>query len=98
MSGIGNYFHGESGRVTDFCWVADEKLLTYEMKLFGDPHREVALDYGSDISIDPALKPGDQAVYIRMNSRTGVWVKPQDRFSPQLKSALDRAGRNREPI
>jgi hypothetical protein len=98
MSGIGNYFHGETGRVADLCWVADENLLTYEMKLFGDPHREVARDYNSDISIDPALKPGDQAVFIRMNAWTGVWVTPENRFSPQLESALDRAGRNRETI
>ena len=98
MSGIGNYFHGEAGSVADLCWVADENLLTYEMKLFGDPHREVARDYGSDISIDAALKPGDQAIYIRMNAWTGVWVKPENRFSPQLESALDRASRNRGPI
>lgn len=98
MSGIANYFHGEGGQVVDFGWVADEDSLTYEMRLAGDPHRELAFDYGSDIAIDPALRPGDRAVYIRMGPYSGAWVQEEDQYSPRLDLAFERAADHRRPI
>ena len=56
------------GSVLALKWNAyhDDNNLSYVMALRGDPHRIAAYDYGSDIGIDPLIKPGDRVVYVRM--------------------------------
>jgi TIR domain len=98
MGGIRSYFHGESGSVLALKWNAyhDDNNLSYVMALRGDPHRIAAYDYGSDIGIDPLIKPGDRVVYVRMDSTCGIWVKDGYQLTPELDGALDRVLQNRK--
>lgn len=67
MGGIINYYHGESGLVIDRRYVVNEEQRVHVLRLRGNPHREFAFDYeGGDVHIDPLLKPGDKATFIRL--------------------------------
>lgn len=94
MAGIANYYHGEGGEVVRLGWAADPELLFFVLELEGDPHRRTAQVYGSDISIDPDLRPGDRAVYIRLGTTTGIWLRQGEEQGPALEHALQRAGEN----
>jgi hypothetical protein len=98
MAGISQYFHGEGGRVTALEWVADKEQLHYVMWLEGDPHRESANDYGSDIGIDPRIRPGDRVEYLRLSAYHGIWVRESDARPPFLDEAEARVMKNRERI
>ena len=93
MAGVINYYHSESGVVADRGYVPDQPDMprTYALRLKDDPHHELAYDYGSDIAIDPLLNLGDRAVYVRLDSYAGIWVREQDQFYPKLQSAISRA-------
>lgn len=96
MGGIGQYFHGEEGSVTEVYWFASEEMLFFAMLLNGDPYRTYTSDYGSDIGIDPAIKPGCTVVYVRLDATCGLWVEKGHEFSPALDEALRRCHENRE--
>jgi hypothetical protein len=66
------------------------------MSLRGDPHRRVAYDYGSDIGIDPQIRSGQRAVYLRINAYAGIWVRPSHQFHPELEKAEKRVMEGRE--
>jgi hypothetical protein len=91
VAGIINYYHGESGTVVDRGYAPDEEPRTYVLRLEGDPHRELAYDYGSDIAVDPLLRAGDGAVFVRLDSYAGIWVREKDRLYPELEQAVGRA-------
>jgi hypothetical protein len=96
MGGIGDYFHGETARAEELFWVLDGKRLFLELALSGNPHRQRALDYGSDIGIDPGIKPGSEVRYIRLDDTCGLWVEKGNEFTPELERSLARCHRNRE--
>lgn len=96
MAGITQYFHGEGGRATALEWVAGKEQLHYVMRLEGDRHRESANDYGSDIGIDPRIKPGDRVEYLRLTDYDGIWVREGDALPPFLNEAEARVIKNRE--
>jgi len=91
VAGIINYYHGESGTVVDRGYAPDEEPRTYVLCLQGDPHRELAYDYGSDIAIDPLLQVGEMAVFVRTDTYGGIWVREQDQLYPELEQAVGRA-------
>lgn len=93
MAGVINYYHGEFGTVVDRGYVLDQPDMprTYALRLRNDPHHELAYDYGSDIAIDPLLEAGYKAVYVRLDTYSGIWVREQDQFYPGLQGAIDRA-------
>ena len=66
------------------------------MFLEGNPYRTDTLDYGSDIGIDPAIKPGCTAHYVRLDSTCGLWVEKGHELSPAVDEALRRCHENRE--
>lgn len=96
MGGIADYFHGEAGEATRLFWFADESRLFFDMDLRGDSHRERTTDYGSDIGIDPAIKPGAQVTYVRLDETSGLWVESGNEFTPNLEQALARCMEHRE--
>src|SRR6266576_2603787 len=96
MAGIGQYFHGEEGLVTELFWSAWNDALYLSMFLEGNPYRTDTLDYGSDIGIDPAIKPGCTAHYVRLDSTCGLWVEKGHELSPAVDEALRRCHENRE--
>lgn len=96
MSGISQYYHGERGEVVEVSWIPDKDLLYYTITLRGNPFRIRALDYSSDIGIDPIIKIGDRPVYLRLDSYCGIWVATQNRFSTKLEKALERVKKNRQ--
>lgn len=98
MAGISQYYHGEEGQAVDLTWVADKESLLYAMSLRGDPHRDSAFDYGSDIGIDPQIKCGDRVVYLRLDAYGGIWVDINKQFHPQLGEAEHRVIKNRNCI
>ncbi len=90
MAGIIGYYHGESGTVADCGYAPAEEERTYVLRLEGDPHRELAYDYGSDIGIDPLLRVGEKATFLRIGTYAGIWVREQDLFYPELERAVGR--------
>jgi TIR domain-containing protein len=90
VAGIVNYYHGESGTVVERGYALDEEERTFVLRLEGDPHRELAYDYGSDIGIDPLLQLGAKAVFLRIDTYAGIWVREQDLFYPDLERAIGR--------
>jgi len=74
MSGISNYFDGETGIVTKVEWQRGNPLYFY-MHLKNNPNREYAMDYNSDIRIDASVQPGDHVVYKRLDRYCGFWFK-----------------------
>src|SRR4051812_25942220 len=98
MSGIGDYFDGERGEVVRFAWIPGSDAMTYRMELRNDPHRRYARDYGSDIAIDPALAPGDTAVYIRRDAYSGVWLREQDSLTDAFARACAHRRRFIDPV
>lgn len=96
MGGIINYYHGESGTIVDRGYAPDEEERTYVLRLEGDPHRELTYDYGSDIGIDPLLRVGERAIFLRIDTYAGIWVREQDRFYPELDRAVGRVVSARE--
>jgi hypothetical protein len=89
MGGIIDYYHGESGLITDRQYVATEQQRAYVLRLQGNPHREFVYDYeGVDIHIDPSLKLGDETFFVRTDLCTvlygGVWVGERDHLYPEL--------------
>jgi hypothetical protein len=95
MGGIADYFHGEQGQVSTVNWLASDEYLAYTISLRGDPHRIMAQDYSSDIGIDPIIKPGDDVIYVRPSSTSGMWVKKGQQYTPELQAALSRVQVNR---
>jgi hypothetical protein len=91
VAGIINYYHGESGTVVDCGYASDKERRTCVLRLEGDPHREMAYDYGGDIGIDPLLQVGDRAVFVRIDAYAGIWVREQDRLYPELEEAIGRS-------
>lgn len=87
MGGIFNYYHGESGFVMENQIVSEEERI---LRLRDNPHREFAYDYGADIGIDPLLQKEERAVYVRLDSWTGIWIRERDQFYPELQQAIDR--------
>src|SRR5215210_4870684 len=85
MGGIINYYHGESGLVVDRQFVLNEEQRALILRLQGDPHREFAFAYGGDVYIDPLLRKGDTAVFIRTEQYGGLWVREQDSLYPELQ-------------
>ncbi len=98
MSGIGSYIDGEKGIVTSIQWAVTPELLIYRLHLEGNKNRAYAQDYGSDIGIDPYLRPGDQVEYIRLDRYAGIWVKQNARDTPEVPKALHRVKKNRKLI
>jgi hypothetical protein len=96
VAGIINYYHGESGTVVDRGYAPDEEWLPYVLRLEGDPHRELAYDDGSDIGIDPLLRTGERAVFVRMDIYTGIWVRERDQYYPELERAIGRVMAERD--
>lgn len=91
VGGLINYYHGESGLVVDRRYVVNDKQRAHTLRLRGNPHREFAFDYeGGDVRIDPVLKPGDRATFVRLDPYGGLWVREQDRLYPELQRAHDR--------
>ncbi|MEW6608770.1 MAG: toll/interleukin-1 receptor domain-containing protein [bacterium] len=90
MAGIGNYFHGEKGKVLDLYLLPSGDMLFLEMEITGNPHRKYAADYGSDIGIDPSIRVGDRVVYIRADFYGGIWVKEGNEYSRNLEKAFER--------
>lgn len=91
MGGIINYYHGESGVVVDDRYIFTEQKNVRVLRMQDNPHREFAYDYeGGDVHVDPSLKVGDRAVFIRTDLYGGIWVREQDQFYPRLQQALDR--------
>ncbi len=98
MSGIINYFHGESGTVSDCWWELADKTPAFAMAIEGDPHRTIARDYGSDIGIDPQITLGDRVIYLRLEDTTGIWVQSAGQSAADLKDAVARVLENRRWI
>jgi hypothetical protein len=91
MGGVINYYHGESGVVVDRRYIVTDQQQAQVLRLRGNPHREFAYDYeGGDIHIDPLLKPGNKAVFVRTDSYGGVWVREEDQLYRELQKAVDR--------
>jgi hypothetical protein len=89
MAGITSTFHGESGVIAEMRWVATDDRVRLGIRLEGNPHKDWAYTSG-DISIDPQLKVGDRAVYIRCGGTSGIWVKDVDTHFPNLSDAFAR--------
>src|SRR5215472_7974681 len=98
MSGIINYYHGESGTVADCWWGLSGEFLAYHMELVGDPHRSWALDYGGDIGVDPEIREGDEVVYWRLEDIAGIWVSNRSESATKLQEAIDRVLQNRRIV
>lgn len=91
MGGVINYYHGESGLIMDRQLVVTKDQRAHTLRLRYNPHREFAFDYeGGDIHIDPLLKVGDTATFVRLEPYGGIWVRNQDQLYPDLQSAYDR--------
>jgi hypothetical protein len=90
MSGIGNYHHGERGTVLARKWTVNDDYFAFVIQLSGDPYREFAQDYASDIGIDPKIQVGDDVVYVRLGQYAGLWVKANSEFAPALEVSLER--------
>lgn len=75
MSGISNYYDGETGVIKDIFWEFDDESLSLTIQIDNNPHRIYASDYGSDIGIDPNLKTGQIATYRQIDSYAGLWVE-----------------------
>ena len=98
MSGIINYFHGESGKVRDSWWELGDDVPAFAIAIEGDPHRTIAWDYGSDIGIDPRIAPGDDIVYLRLEDTAGIWVQPDLQSEADLEGAITRVLEHRRWI
>lgn len=98
MGGIINYFHGESGTVSDCWWELADEAPAFAVAIEGDPHRAIARDYGSDIGIDPQIVPGDRVIYLRLEDTTGIWVRSADQSAADLSDAVARVLENRRWI
>lgn len=91
MAGIINYYHGESGFVSDRRHIVNQEQRVHVLRLQGNPHRKFAYDYqGGDVHIDPLLNRGDTAFFVRVDPYGGIWVREQDRYFPMLQQAIDR--------
>lgn len=95
MGGIINYYHGEGGEAVGLAWIPDEQLM-YHLTVEGDPHRNSAFDYGTDIGIDPNIRKGDEIIYLRLDGTCGIWVRVIDAAGPALPLAVARVQRNRQ--
>lgn len=95
MSGIGNYYHGENGEVSEVYYDTDDHRIFFNVLLRGDRHRDLAKDYGSDVGIDPSIRPGDKVTYIRLDNTSGLWVLAGDEHTPLLDKALARCHAHR---
>jgi hypothetical protein len=97
MGGIISYFHGEAGVVKEKVWVIGSRL---ELKLVLDdnPHRGSALDYGTDIGIDPDINTGDFCRYFRLDETCGIWLKDRNYTVKQIRKAIQRVLKNRKYI
>jgi hypothetical protein len=98
MSGIVNYFQGESGTVSDCWWELASEAPAFAMTITGDPHRDIARDYGSDIGIDPHVVPGDEVIYLRLEDTTGIWVRTAYQSAGDLRQSVERVRKNRGRI
>lgn len=92
MAGVSSCYHGETGRVIERTWLADDDQLFFVIRLDDDPHRKFSYAYGSDIRIDPAIVVGDHVTFVRLDAYCGLWVRAAEAHYPQLKMALDRSG------
>lgn len=96
MGGAINYYHGEPGLVIDRQYIVTEELRVHALRLRDDPYREFAYDYeGGDVGIDLLLMTEDRAVFVRVDSYTGIWVRERDQFYPELPQAIDRVTKKR---
>jgi hypothetical protein len=95
MSGIINYFHGETGVVADRWWQLLNTKVALCVELAENPHRVVARDYNGDISIDPLIVNGNDVVYLRLDDTCGMWVRECDQYGRGWDAALARVLENR---
>ena len=91
MAGVSNYYHGETGLVSERTWLADDEQLFYLIRLDENPHRKYVGAYGSDIRIDPAIVTGDRVSYVRLDGYCGLWVREADAQFPRLQDARRRS-------
>jgi hypothetical protein len=92
MVTVFNYYHGEEGEVVHSNWIIGKRKLIYSIQLRGNPHRAFVLEHtGSDISIDPILKPGDKTVLVRLGQYSAIWVNKGAEFHPEVEQAIERA-------
>ncbi len=91
MGGIINYIHGECGVVESLTIQSDDDGRKYRvLRMRNNPFRSDAIDYGSDIRIDPTLTPGNEVSFVRLDPRCGYWLRKSERYHPSLKHALSR--------
>ncbi len=89
MGGIINYVHGERGVARSVEIELSEDGAVYRvMHLKGDPFRTTAFDYNSDVRISPAIMPGDDVCFVRLDIYCGAWVKWNDRHEPTLTRVI----------
>lgn len=90
MGGITNYYHGESGLVADCQRLSGDDQTAHVIRLLDDPHREYAYDYGGDVHIDPLIQTGDRAIFVRLDTYGGIWVREDSQFFPDLQAGIER--------
>lgn len=95
MAGIQNYFHGETGIVAEQKWFVDKDGIGIFINLEGSQHRSCAIDYGSDIGIDPNICIGDEVIYLRFNEYEGLWTRADCTEFKSVESACQRVLSNR---
>ncbi|WP_461509325.1 toll/interleukin-1 receptor domain-containing protein [Rhodopirellula baltica] len=89
MGGIINYVHGERGVVRSLHVEQSESGTAYRiLTLENAPFRSVAVDYNSDIRIDPTLRPGEKVCFVRLDAYCGAWVRLSERYEPDLRFAI----------
>jgi len=91
MAGIRDYIHGEKGIVESLSIEQDDEGRLYRvLRMSGNPFRFDVIDYGSDIRIDPTLKKGESACYVRVDSWCGFWARSEEHYQPQINHAINR--------
>ncbi len=100
MAGITNFIAGEEAIAGDIHWSIEDRL-SFDLELI-DRHgghsdeTTLAIDYGSDIGIDPRIETGDPVKFIALDTHSGLWtVAGAELNLSQLEAAVKRVALNR---
>lgn len=100
MAGITNFVAGEEAIAGDTYWSIDDRL-SFDLELtdrHGGHNVEptVAMDYGSDIGIDPRIETGNPVKFIDLDAHSGLWTVAGTELNlSKVEAAVKRVTLNR---